>query len=178
MEGHSEAGSRMRFEEWLETVPGEMTSDSLWKMKVYRLALFAGDLGWHDVTRLAGERRTMALADQMYRSLGSISANLAEGYSRGTGRDRAHFYEYALGSARESRDWYYKARHILKEEVTGHRVALLTEIIRLLLAMVPQQRGRVLREHEPSYAGEPQDNLAPSPSSTDLDPLLADAPLP
>ena len=53
------------------------------------------------------DRRTIGLADQLYRSLGSIGANLAEGYSRGTGKDRAHFYEYALGSARESRDWYY-----------------------------------------------------------------------
>jgi len=44
------------------------------------------------------DRRTLGLSDQLYRSLGSISANLAEGYSRGTGKDRAHFYEYALSS--------------------------------------------------------------------------------
>ena len=64
----------------------------------------------------------------LYRSVGSVSANIAEGYSRGTGKDRARFYEYALGSARESRDWYFKARHILGNEVVTHRLSLLTEV--------------------------------------------------
>jgi four helix bundle protein len=97
------------------------------------------------------DRRTLKIADQLYRSLGSISANLAEGYSRGTGNDRARFYEYSLGSARESRDWYYKGRHVLGHEVFQHRSKFLTEIIRLLLTMVPQQRGRTLREEQGEY---------------------------
>ena len=58
---------------------------------------------WKDVTKLMEDRRTLGLSDQLYRALGSISANLAEGYSRGTGKDRERFYEYSLGSARESR---------------------------------------------------------------------------
>lgn len=106
-------------------------------MEAYRLGLFAADVGWHDTTKLMRDKRTLELSDQLYRALGSISANLAEGYSRGTGRDRARFYEYALGSARESRDWYYKGRHILGPAVTTHRLSLLTQIIRLLLTMVP-----------------------------------------
>ncbi len=97
------------------------------------------------------DRRTISLADQLYRSLGSIGTNIAEGYSRSTGRDRARFYEYALGSARESRDWYFKSRHILDETVIRHRLDLLTEVIRLLLTMVPQQRGHVLREEDVVY---------------------------
>ncbi|MFQ5594528.1 MAG: four helix bundle protein, partial [Anaerolineae bacterium] len=54
------------------------------------------------------DRQTLGLSDQLYRALVSISSNIAEGYSRGTGKGRAQFYEYALGSARESRDWYFK----------------------------------------------------------------------
>jgi four helix bundle protein len=87
------------------------------------------------------DRRTIGLSDQLYRAVGSISANVAEGYSRGTGKDRARFYEYVLGSARESRDWYFKSRHIIGESVTEHRLQLLTEVIRLLLTMVSQQRS-------------------------------------
>jgi hypothetical protein len=34
-------------------------------MEAYRLALFAADLGWHDVTKLAGDRRTLDLAGQL-----------------------------------------------------------------------------------------------------------------
>ena len=83
-----------------------------------------------------------------------MSANLAEGYSRGTGADCARVYEYALGSARESRDWYFKARHVLSKDVTPHRLQFLAEIIRLLLTMVPQQRGRVLRDEATEYVGD------------------------
>jgi len=149
----------VEYAEWASSVPKEITGDSLWKMEAYRLALFAADLGWHDVTTLSRDKRTLGLSDQLYRALGSISANLAEGYSRGTGKDRARFYEYALGSARESRDWYHKGRHILGEEVTTDRMRFLTQIIRLLLTMVPQQRGYVLQEETLEYrtdAGDAQ----------------------
>jgi four helix bundle protein len=97
----------MNYQEWAGSVPREITGDPLWRVEAYRLALFAAEVGWHDVTKLIRDQRTRSLSDQLYRALGSVSANIAEGYSRGTGRDRARFYEYALGSARESRDWYY-----------------------------------------------------------------------
>ncbi len=51
----------MKYEMWAKAVPAEITGDSLWKMEAYRLALFAADLGWHDVTKLAGDRRTLDL---------------------------------------------------------------------------------------------------------------------
>ena len=165
----------MTYEEWLRSVPEEITGDSLWKMKAYRLGAFVADVGWHDVTKLMQDRRTLRVADQLYRSLGSISANLAEGYSRGTGKDRARFYEYALGSARESRDWYYKSRHILPEQVIQHRLRLLTEIIRLLLTMVPQQRNHVLRE--PSIPYQTAQNSAQSDTHEVLPDLLQNVPL-
>ncbi len=139
----------MDYQTWEQGVPVSITGDALWKVQAYRLALFAADVAWRDVSKLLQDRRTRSLSDQMYRALGSVSANIAEGYSRGTARDRAHFYEYALGSAREGRDWYYKARHVLDKEAVEQQVALLTQIIRLLLRMVPEQRERALRE-EPS----------------------------
>ena len=97
----------MTYEEWATTVPPEITGDTVWRVEAYRLSLFAAEIGWNDVTVLSKDRRTWGVSDQLYRSLGSMSANLEEGYSRGTGKDRARFYEYALGSARESRGWYY-----------------------------------------------------------------------
>ena len=149
----------MNYEEWKISVPGEIQADSVWKMKAYRLALFVGELGWHDTSRLIKNQQTRSLSNQLYRALGSISANLAEGYSRGSNKKRAHFYEYSLGSARESRDWYYKARHILGEEVLKHRLGLLTEIIRLLLTMIPQQRGKSLHESKSEYHLNDLDSL-------------------
>jgi len=144
----------MNYQEWEESVPQEFKADVLWKMSVYRYALFASDLGWSDVTKLMKDKRTLGAADQLYRSIGSVSANIAEGYSRGTGKDRARFYEYSLGSARESRDWYFKGRHILGSEVFQHRIKFLTDIIRLLLTIIPQQRGRALREESAEYIAD------------------------
>jgi len=148
----------MNYESWEAQVPFSITTDTLWKMKVYRKALFLADINWLDVTKLTKDKRTQSLADQLYRAVGSISANIAEGYSRGTGRDRARFYEYALGSARESRDWYYKARHILGETVTNHRLDLLSEIIRMLLTIIPHQRQRTLKEDSISYTASTNAN--------------------
>lgn len=144
----------MNYDEWIKTVPEEITNDSLWTVEAYRLGLFAADLGWYDVTKLMSDKRTLSLSGQLYRSLGSISANIAEGYSRGTGKDRARFYEYALGSAREARDWYYKGRHILGVEMVNHRVRFLTQIIRLSLTMIPQQRSYSVHEPKDKYTKE------------------------
>lgn len=141
----------MDYEEWESKVPVAIKGDSLWKMEAYRLALFISDIGWQDVTKLLGDKRTKDLSSQLYRSLGSICANISEGYSRGTGKDRARFYEYTLGSARESRDWYYQGRHILGEATISHRILLITRIIKLLLTMVPHQRGTAIREDKELY---------------------------
>jgi four helix bundle protein len=162
----------MTYEEWEMAVPGVIKGDSLWKMTAYRLALFATDVGWHDVTRLMQDRRTLGVADQLYRALGSINANLAEGYSRGSGKDRARFYEYALGSARESRDWYYTGRHVLTEAIVQHRLELLTRIIQLLLVTIPQQRQRPLKEASIAYQTDSDTNPG------EPDPLLQNVPLP
>src|ERR1039458_4948027 len=97
------------------------------------------------------DKRTIGLSDQLYRALGSIAANISEGYSRSSGKDRARFYEYGLGSARESRGWFYKGRHVLGINVAEHRIRLVTQIIRLLLTMVPDQRGSLLHEDSPPY---------------------------
>lgn len=169
----------MNYEEWLKGVPAEIIGDPLWKVEAYRLALFAADLAWHDVTKLMGDKRTLDLSGQLYRAVGSIGANVSEGYSRGTGKDRARFYEYSLGSARESRGWYYNGRFVLGQEVVNHRLRLATHIIRLLLKMIPDQRGSALHEDAPNYltdADLAEVNTVPSPK--ELADLLQNAPLP
>jgi four helix bundle protein len=141
----------MDYVEWEKEVPEEIKADSLWKVTAYRLALFVADLGWLDVTKLMKDRRTISLSDQLYRALGSIGANISEGYSRGTGKDRARFYEYALGSAREARGWYFDGRHILGQSIVDHRIRLITEIIKLLLTMIPQQRSYAVHDEIVEY---------------------------
>jgi four helix bundle protein len=135
----------MEYSTWEASLPRAITADQLWQTRVYRLALFAADVSWKDLTPLLRDPRTRSLADQLCRSVGSISANIAEGYSRGTPSDRRRFYEYALGSARESRDWYYKARYVLGDGIAGQRLEVLTEVARLLLATIRHQQGKLIR---------------------------------
>jgi len=163
------AESFTNFDEWIKTVSEDFKGDILWKMTVYRIALFIGDLAWFDVTKLVADRRTIKLSDQLYEAIGSVSVNIAEGYSRSSGKDRARFMEYSLGSARESRDWYYKGRYVLGDKVSYHRMQLLTQIIRLLLTMTPKERGRTIREEQAPYNTGPE---------LTLDQLLEQAPLP
>lgn len=145
----------MTYEEWLVSVPSELTDDPLWRMEVYRLAVFSSDLAWQDVSKLIQDKRTISLADQLYQAVGSINANIAEGYSRQSGKDQARFYEYALGSAREARIWYYQGRYVLSEAVTTHRLRLLTQVVRLLLTIIPAERGYKLAEEGVPYSLSP-----------------------
>jgi four helix bundle protein len=144
----------MNYTSWLVSVSREITGDALWRMEVYRLALFAYELSWHDVTRLMQDRRPRDLSGQLFDAVGSVSANLAEGYSRGSNRDQARFHEYSLGSARENRNWYYGGRHVLGEKVATHRLQLLIQIIRHLLNIIPAVRGSTLHEESPPYLAE------------------------
>jgi four helix bundle protein len=141
----------MNYQEWLTTVPAEITQDPLWNLEVYRLGVFVADISWEDILCLDKNKITRDAADQIHRSLDSISANIAEGYSRSTGKDRARYFEYALGEAREARDRYFKARRVLRHEVVLHRMKLLTQIAKMLNALVPTQRKRGIREEKGLY---------------------------
>ena len=141
----------MTYADWLVEVPSEITNDPIWKLEVYRLALFAGDIGWPDVHFLAKKLLMLSVTDQLHRSIDSISVNLTEGYSRSKGPDRARFVEASLGSAHESREWYYKSRYVLPAEIIKHRMGLTTRIVSMLVPMIPYQRKHALREEEPEY---------------------------
>ncbi len=54
-------------------------------------ALFFHDLCWQDCEQLLKHPLGKAVAQQLIRSAGSISANIEEGYGRGYGKDRLRF---------------------------------------------------------------------------------------
>ncbi len=128
------------FEDWMAQVPESIKRDPLWNFQVYPKTLFLADLAWEDTSRWMANPRGKELAKQLVRSTGSICANLEEGQGRGFGKDNAYFQRIALGSARESRGWYYRGRHLLDEQALQHRINLLDEIIATLVLSSSQQR--------------------------------------
>ena len=129
----------------LEALPEYLREDPLCRMRAYRLAVKLQAESWEDAEVLRRNAITEETAGQLYSAIGSIAANLGEGYSRSSGKDRVRIFEYALGSARESIAWYTSGMPVLGEELTTRRCKVLREIRRLLLAAIPEERNRLIR---------------------------------
>ncbi len=132
----------MTYEEWEAEIHERVKQEPTWQFLGYRKALFLYDLVWGDCARLTRDRRGRAIAEQLIRSAGSIGANVEEGHGRGYGKQRNWFFTVAIGSARESKGWYWRARKLLSEEVLEHRLALVDEVIALLVHELNRQRSR------------------------------------
>lgn len=98
------------------------------------------ELTWTDCEYLLKDERGKTVARQLIRSVGSISANIEEGFGRGFGKAYAYHLRIALGEARESRGWYWRGHHLLPESVVDHRLQLLGEIVALLITKIKEQK--------------------------------------
>ena len=123
--------------------------DPLERMRVYQLAKELVEPSFEDAEVLRAHPLTKEIAGQLYTAVGSIAANLREGYYRSSGKDRARIFEYALGSAGECEEWYDVARPVLGRERTQCRTKTLREIQRMLKAIIPRERDRLIRPHRP-----------------------------
>ncbi|MEX1185246.1 MAG: four helix bundle protein [Gemmatimonadaceae bacterium] len=132
--------------EFREGEPGPVhAGDPIRRMAAYRLALEVLDFAWADAATVRTHPTTAFIASQLYRSASSIGANICDGYSRSSGKDRVRFFEYALSSARECRFWYHAARHVLERADYEKRTSLLTRICQILLKAIPKERDRDIR---------------------------------
>ena len=123
-------------------------NDPLARMRVNQIASALVPDAFGDAEMLAAHRVTSEIGSQLYAAVSSIGVNIAEGYSRSSGKDRVRFYEYALGSVRESMQWYRAGESVLGVEAVTDRLDRLEEMRRLLLAIIPRERGRIIRKVE------------------------------
>lgn len=128
-----------RLAEWDARQPAHERADPLWGLLSYRVARFVLDLAQSDGRDLEHSSHDHRV-DQLLGAVGSVSANLAEGYSRLTRPDRARFFGYALGSARESVTWYASLRHVLGEETANERIELISRARRLVYGALKAAR--------------------------------------
>ena len=121
------------------------SQDPLTRVRVFQLA---GELipeSFSDARRIRADPITEDIAGQLYSAVTSIEANIAEAYSRSSGKERALRFEYALGSVRESMSWYKSAEPVLGEMTVKDRRNRLEEMRRILLAIIPRERGRKIK---------------------------------
>src|SRR6476469_5018777 len=121
------------------------SQDPLRRMRVQNLADELVPDAFDDAKRLRAEPVTSEIAPQLYASVVGIGANIAEAYSRTSGKERALRFEYALGEVRESMSWYKGGTPILGEEIATERRTRLEEMRRILLAIIPRERGKTMK---------------------------------
>jgi len=94
-----------------------------------------------DVEAFPNGRAANVVANQLLRSASSISANIAEGFGRRTGKEYTHYLIVARGSTTETVNWYLNCRDLdlVDREVFANRRATLEEILKMLNRMVSQQ---------------------------------------
>jgi len=93
--------------------------------------LFLGMI--EDVDKFPRKRGADVVADQILRCIGSISANIAEGFNRSTKKFLSAL-DIALGETNEAENWLYKIRdaRILDTQSCNLRIEQTKEIGRML----------------------------------------------
>lgn len=145
----------LSFEAFEATPPDAYVGDPIWRTRMFRMAAYLGARCSGDMAGL-GSRVSLSIAQQFLRAIGSIGANVAEGYSRGGTADRVRFYTYALGSVRESLMWIdalgnvpWPPRDEYRDLLVQLRRQLLTAIksMREDAQAAPRKRGPIMSRY-------------------------------
>jgi four helix bundle protein len=125
-----------------------ITGDPLWRLNCYREALFLLEQVREDVKELGLPGSQTDVKEQLVRSVGSIAANIAEGYGRPSTADRLRFFSFALGSAREAIAWYQTLRPAAEHVGLDDRIERLARIRRMLLGLLTRLRTNGARKFD------------------------------
>jgi four helix bundle protein len=91
-----------------------------------------------DVESFPNKRAARIIEDQVIRSVGSISANIAEGYGRRKGKEYEHYLYISRGSTNETIDWYEKLKRLayISVEEFSERERVCLELRAMLSKMI------------------------------------------
>lgn len=87
------------------------------------------------------------IANQILRSSGSTSANIAEGHGRHKGREYEHYLIIARGSLTETENWLIKCKDLgyLSKDIFEKRERVLDEVLRMLNSLIGKIRGTAIK---------------------------------
>jgi four helix bundle protein len=135
--------TELPFEEWVKTLPDSLRNDPLWKSAYYRLSMYIYDLMWIDTEKINKDFRGREIVHQLFRSVGSVCANMEESYRRGIGTpDFVRIMRISLGELGETQGWYFRSRHILGNEILDKRIKVIQQAIALIVTVIDQNRRK------------------------------------
>jgi four helix bundle protein len=108
------------------------------ELKVWQKGMDLFDVVVKDVESFSKTEVARIIANQVLRSVSSITANIAEGYGRRKGKEFQHYLYIARGSTNETIDWYEKLSRLgyIEREVFEKRESLCQEIRAMLSKMI------------------------------------------
>ena len=95
-------------------------------------------LAMKDVENFPNSKGAYNLIDQLLRSIGSISANIAEGFNRRSTKHYISYLDNSVGSTNEAENWYYKVEGMKwqAKDTVEERVKKLEEIRKMLFGLM------------------------------------------
>ncbi|MEW6586525.1 MAG: four helix bundle protein [Nitrospirota bacterium] len=108
------------------------------ELKVWQMGMDLFGEGVRDVEQFPKTETGRIIANQIIRSISSITANIAEGYGRRKGKEFEHYLYISRGSANETIDWYEKLRLLryIDNAVFENREQKCQEIRAMLSKMI------------------------------------------
>src|SRR4051812_5998287 len=95
-------------------------------------------LNIYKLTKLFPREELYGLVSQLRRAAVSVTCNIAEGFSRSTSKDKAHFYAISLGSVTELQNQLLISRDLLylKQENYMQTTKQLVEIHKMINGLI------------------------------------------
>ena len=96
-----------------------------------------------DLDSLPRSRAAAVLTDQLIRSLGSIGANIAEGFNRSRAK-YLNCLDIALGEANEAENWLYKRRdsELFTRDRANRHIAEIIEVQKMLAGLIRSNHNK------------------------------------
>lgn len=92
----------------------------------------------YKLTKAFPREELFGLISQLRRAVVSITSNIAEGFSRSTAKDKAHFYSIALGSLTEVQNQLLISRDLgyITKDVYQDILVKIIEMIRMINGLI------------------------------------------
>ena len=119
-----------------------MGGGSLEDFGAYQKAMQLFDLVVEDTNKWLKDRRHQRLVSQQIASADSVCSNIEEGYGRESTKEYRRFLIIARASLRETLGRYKRFRHWIPADIVEKRIALATQIHRILTATINRLGGQ------------------------------------